>query len=666
MNTSMKFLIIPVVFLFCSGIARSQSYDLKYSEDFRDANEYILAGDYKEALPLLLQLENSGQGNANVYYKTGFCYLNLIGEKRKAIVYFKKAATNITANYTDDLYEKRAPLEALLYLGDAYKVNRMLPDAESSYKKYFDLVDGIREEETARKRIFECQIAQLMMKRPNEAVFEKLNDEINNGETNSNVCISGDGKTMVFSRKMKFYDDILYTTLTDTGWSQPVSIMLQIGSDGEFYPTSLSYNGTRMLLSSFNSKAGTDIYESILKANDKWLKCKLLDPVNTQHEEIDAVYSPDDKYIYFASNRPNGKGGFDLYRASIDIGGNIGPVENLDYPVNTDLDEKSPAFLDNGNILVFSSQRKPGLGGFDYFYCSKESLGWGDVYNVGYPLSTVEDDAGLSTLAYKNEAMLAKHDAQSSAEEEIYKVNFTLVPKFKLVPVRGDIDIQSGNLKGATLLFIDNEIKDTVARIENISGSYAVDLYPGNFTLLTVNGTNVKSSAVTIPVDHPEESFTLPVQVAPEATGIASATGIAQNDTLVLPIVLFSFDKSSLSSEGVAKLNAFIEKIKGVDNVNLELAGFTDNIGNANYNLRLSHKRAISVRDYLVRNGIPKANISVKGLGFSLFIARNRNANGTDNPAGRHFNRRVEIRVGGLRQDIIGLTEDIVPQNLKP
>jgi N-glycosylase/DNA lyase len=105
-----------------------------------------------------------------------------------------------------DPYEKCAPLRSLLYLGDAYKLNNRLREAENTYKKYLLLVkDNRYEQRVAEKRIAECHMARLLTLKPIEVQFEKLNGTINYGIANYNACISGDGKTMVFTRKMKFY-----------------------------------------------------------------------------------------------------------------------------------------------------------------------------------------------------------------------------------------------------------------------------------------------------------------------------------------------------------------------------------------------------------------------------------------------------------------------------
>ena len=79
--------------------------------------------------------------------------------------------------------------------------------------------------------------------------------------------------------------------------------------------------------------------------------------------------------------------------------------------------------------------------------------------------------------------------------------------------------------------------------------------------------------------------------------------------------------------------------------LNIEVGGYTDNVGGDAMNQTLSENRAGSVRDYLVQEGVATGSVSAKGFGNTLPVATN------DNSAGRQQNRRVELLVSG---DAIG------------
>jgi outer membrane protein OmpA-like peptidoglycan-associated protein len=110
--------------------------------------------------------------------------------------------------------------------------------------------------------------------------------------------------------------------------------------------------------------------------------------------------------------------------------------------------------------------------------------------------------------------------------------------------------------------------------------------------------------------------------------------------------VLFDFDKADIRSEAEAALQRVVELIKQYPRSSVSIDGYTDGKGADAYNLRLSDKRAAAVKNWLVQQGgINGKRIKTKGWGQANPIAPNTNPDGSDNPAGRQKNRRVEITV---------------------
>jgi len=102
--------------------------------------------------------------------------------------------------------------------------------------------------------------------------------------------------------------------------------------------------------------------------------------------------------------------------------------------------------------------------------------------------------------------------------------------------------------------------------------------------------------------------------------------------------VNFEFDSAKLTADSTASLNDAVKILKRHKDLHVEVAGFTDSVGNDAYNMGLSKRRAQAVADYLIANGANAANIFVKGYGETDPIASN------DTEAGRAANRRVELR----------------------
>jgi outer membrane protein OmpA-like peptidoglycan-associated protein len=108
--------------------------------------------------------------------------------------------------------------------------------------------------------------------------------------------------------------------------------------------------------------------------------------------------------------------------------------------------------------------------------------------------------------------------------------------------------------------------------------------------------------------------------------------------------VLFAFDKYNLKPEATQSLKKVGQVVQGYPNAPLLIEGHTDGLGTHAHNMKLSDDRAASVKNWLVQNaGIQGSHITTRGWGETKPIAPNKNPNGSDNPAGRQKNRRVEI-----------------------
>jgi len=110
--------------------------------------------------------------------------------------------------------------------------------------------------------------------------------------------------------------------------------------------------------------------------------------------------------------------------------------------------------------------------------------------------------------------------------------------------------------------------------------------------------------------------------------------------------VLFNFDSAAIRPDAALKLTQLAQLIDQLHPPGLRIVGNADNIGTDAYNMGLSLRRARSVESWLTANGgVRVANMDVKGGGFHDPVAPNQNPDGTDNPAGRQKNRRVDVLI---------------------
>ena len=106
---------------------------------------------------------------------------------------------------------------------------------------------------------------------------------------------------------------------------------------------------------------------------------------------------------------------------------------------------------------------------------------------------------------------------------------------------------------------------------------------------------------------------------------------------------LFDFDKSVLKPDGKKSIDDAIEKMKKVDVEMVIATGHTDSIGTDAYNQKLSERRATTVKEYMVSQGIPAAKITTLGKGETQPVASNKTSDG------RAKNRRVDIEFKGVQ-----------------
>jgi outer membrane protein OmpA-like peptidoglycan-associated protein len=108
--------------------------------------------------------------------------------------------------------------------------------------------------------------------------------------------------------------------------------------------------------------------------------------------------------------------------------------------------------------------------------------------------------------------------------------------------------------------------------------------------------------------------------------------------------ILFDFDKSTIRPDARAALDRVAQIIRSKSRGTIRIEGFTDARGAPAYNLHLSNARAESVENWMIeREALPNAQFMTRGFGATRFVAPNTRPDGSDDPAGRQKNRRVEI-----------------------
>ncbi len=418
-----RFFALLLATTIISTFVYSQSKQ-ELKKKFVNAEFALLYEEYQEALPLFLELYNSGRKDANIEYRIGICYLNIPNEKDKAIPYLEDAVQNISENYNAGYFtEKQAPNKAYYHLGIAYRINNQLNKALVLLNKYKKLLNENDTEnlENVNVQIKSCKNAIELSNTPTNLFEKNLGKAINTTFANNNAVVSEDESIIIFLNSLRFYDGIFCSVKRNGRWLSSRNISLQFKSDKPLKPVFLTRDGKTLYLQR-NDNDNLNLYKSKFE-NDLWTPIeKLNSNINTKSTETHACISDDGKILYFTSDRDGGFGGLDIYKSYLDKNNEWGPAINLGSTINTSLDEDTPFITEDGNTLYFSSQGHLNIGGFDIFYSTKNNNTWDTPINIGYPFNSTDDDIFFFPLKNGKIAYYSKLKPIGYGNNDIYRI----------------------------------------------------------------------------------------------------------------------------------------------------------------------------------------------------------------------------------------------------
>jgi len=166
---------------------------------------------------------------------------------------------------------------------------------------------------------------------------------------------------------------------------------------------------------------GGDIYAARIVRGAEVDEQKLPAHINTEYWEGHAFVTPDGNSLYFASNRPGGFGGMDIYVSKKNAVGDWLEPQNLGSPINSQYNEITPSFHPDGKRLYFSSKGYPGMGGHDIFQSILGQDGkWSKPINMGHPINDAEDDYHFRVSSSADTAWFSSLRDGSSEKRNVY------------------------------------------------------------------------------------------------------------------------------------------------------------------------------------------------------------------------------------------------------
>jgi outer membrane protein OmpA-like peptidoglycan-associated protein/Tol biopolymer transport system component len=522
----------------------------------------------------------------------------------------------------------------------------------------------------AKEIINSCEFAKESMK--NTYSFDPINigPGINTADPEYFPTITVDGKTILFTRRikdnrvvgpMKEQEDFFISHLSDKNiWMKAEPMPQNINTvNNEGAPT-IAADGRTLIFVGCPDYTGTeygtdrtgrgscDLFIT-KKIGNRWLNpINLPGELNTANWETQPSLSADGKTLYFIRGI-RGQGGSkssDIYTSTLQEDGKWSKATRLSDVINTPQEEESVLIHPDGKTLYFASRGHVGMGGSDLFMSRMDDNGnWTKPINLGYPINTKYDENSLMVSPDGEIAFFASNRQGGFGDLDIY---YFVMPEH-LRPVKtlyfeGVVyDATNKTPLSGKFQLIDLKTGKEVIRSEadKVTGEFMVSLPLNNEYALNVSypGYNFFSQNFNMTVTEGAESFQMDVPLIP----INTASPIVLNN------VFFDLNKTNLRSESFIELNKLKDFLVQNPSLKIEIAGHTDTRGDVKENQILSEGRAKSVMDYLVSQGIPQNRLTSKGYGESMPVISdaeiNKLSSDKEKEKAHQKNRRTEYKI---------------------
>ena len=422
----MKFkLILFAALLFTGGVDAQKSY-------IRMGDIYFRQFNFKTALSYYGRAIKKDSSNAHVRQNIADSYRHLNDWGNAERWYFKLAN------------DPTAPPLDKMYYAEALRANQKYAEAEEAFKRYMATAPN---DISAKERIASADHVADLSKDKHLYTIENL--PINTPLSDFGPSFYTNGQIFFCSNRQPLGRILIKDNWTDANFlniyiGKPdangnitsVNSMRGHAVNGKYHEGPAVYNDK--LQEIYITRSNYKNYK-VFKSSDKAVKLKLYRLVYLPSESrwgdelIEAVPFNDREYsvghatltvdaqtLYFASDKPGGYGGVDIYKSVRDMGGNWTAPVNLGPTINTSGDDMFPFIADDG-ILYFASDGRVGLGGLDVYLSSPTADGWSNPVNLGFPINTNSDDFGFIIDKDDKSGYFVSNRAGGHGDDDIYK-----------------------------------------------------------------------------------------------------------------------------------------------------------------------------------------------------------------------------------------------------
>ncbi|SDJ87199.1 Outer membrane protein OmpA [Catalinimonas alkaloidigena] len=498
--------------LLWPGLAWSQQADHRALEK---AMRVFNLQNYEEALPLFEKLKSSAPNDPAVNYGLGVSYLASPDPtvQAKALEPLEVAANN---------KGEAVPNYVHYHLALAYHQAQRFTDAMAQVDK-FEQTAPKNDPLIAKARMVKAQArnGQWLMANELPVVLMNVGPTINSSFSEFSPLVNAD-ETMLVYTAVRADDKVkggrpmesIYQAKGQNGqWNTPARVELSTQAQNTG-AVALSPDGQQMLLYTGTADGNGNLYQAKLHGKN-WQGPSPVDaPVNSNHLENGASMSADGTAIYFASNRPGGFGGMDIWMMEKDERGQWGRAVNLGPSINTDANEEAPFIHPDGKTLFFHTDGPRSIGGLDVMKAMRIRGEWHDARNAGYPINTVHNDGYFVMSPDGTKGYFASNRPGGFGSMDIY---FLGIPaELNMIPLtmlKGRV--VSGEERTpipTTIKVINRETSEPIQNVYSsnaVTGNYLIIFPPGKEYDLVVEAEGYQPQLVTIKIPHQDYFYEL-------------------------------------------------------------------------------------------------------------------------------------------------------------
>ncbi|GAB3331090.1 hypothetical protein GCM10027429_09100 [Marivirga atlantica] len=458
---------------------------------------------------------------------------------------------------------------------------------------------------------------------------EKLDDRVNSPYEELKPVLSPTGKQLFFGRKfhpeniggVEDYEDIWVSDLdtVTNEWKQARNMGEPLNTEGPNWVSSITPDGNTlvMLLGNKYDEKKKRLISGVSMSSregDGWSEPKA--------QEIDDYYNVSEKANFYLANnrktllmsieRDDTYGARDLYVSFLKRDGTWTAPMNLGATVNSASEETSPFLAPDDKTLFFSSAGYVGFGKSDIYMTQRLDdtwQNWSEPLNMGPQVNSEGEDLFFTMPAEGNFAYYTKED--SVGDMNIFRLEMPLFYEIDpIITITGRVlDAETQQPLAAVVSYETLEDGKEVGRVETdpVTGEYKIALPAGKEYqyIVKIDGYLPISENIDLTNQRESKSFNNDMILMP----------VQEKAEIVLNNVFFNFDSYALLPKSKSELDRMVDVMKDNPSIDVSIIGHTDNIGTEEYNLGLSKKRAKSVVDYLVANGINVERLSFEGKG---------------------------------------------------